>query len=119
MTEVKTDEQRKHHAFKYKLELDNHIPLLSDDQDWVIDETIAHVEQLISEKEKEIERLNYELNNSMNYHCPHFLSNGSGTVSCNADLESKLKVAVAELEEFESMGYRKAEFALAKIRGEL
>jgi hypothetical protein len=32
--------------------------------------------------QEEIDKLKYDLNNSMNYHCENFLSNDSGTVSC-------------------------------------
>ena len=35
--------------------------------------------------------LRYQLNNSMNYHCPHFLSNESGTVSCHVDFISQIE----------------------------
>jgi hypothetical protein len=31
----------------------------------------------------EVDRLNYDLNNSKNFHCPHFLTNDSGTISCD------------------------------------
>ena len=34
--------------------------------------------------------LEKELNDSINFHCPHFLTNDSGTVSCHSDFVNKL-----------------------------
>ena len=34
------------------------------------------------QSELEIEKLKEELNNSKNFHCEHFLTSGSGTISC-------------------------------------
>lgn len=48
---------------------------------------------------KEIESLKYELNNSMHFHCPHFLTNGSGMISCHDEKDERIRVLELELSE--------------------
>ncbi|HEX5352219.1 MAG TPA: hypothetical protein VFW58_11370, partial [Trichococcus sp.] len=39
-----------------------------------------------------------DLNNSINFHCPHFLTNDSGTVSCHHDKDKQISQLKAENE---------------------
>ena len=56
-----------------------------------MDEKIAEKEARILENMgEEINRLRAELNNSKNFHCPHYLTNDSGGVSCHRDFEKEI-----------------------------
>lgn len=50
---------------------------------------IAYIAAKTSSHERILE-LERELNDSMNFHCPHFLTNDSGTVSCHSGFVNKL-----------------------------
>lgn len=58
----------------------------------------------VSELQQQLEDLKYELNNSKTFHCPNFLTNDSGYVSCQVkeygynSYESLLKEAVEVIE---------------------
>ena len=43
----------------------------------------AELNKRISLKDEEINSLKEELNNSKNFHCEHFLTDDSGTISCH------------------------------------
>ena len=53
-------------------------------------ETFKQVNQL----KQEIAELKEQLNNSNNFHCPHYLTNDSGTVSCHHDMKAQLASAI-------------------------
>lgn len=46
----------------------------------------------------EIEELKYQLNNSEMFHCPHFLTNDSGGISCHKDFEKQIQEVLAYCE---------------------
>lgn len=58
----------------------------------------------IAEKDLKIAELEEQLNNSLNFHCPHFLTNESGTVSCHDPMKDQLKIAVEALQEVVNAG---------------
>lgn len=47
-------------------------------------------QDILENMEEEINRLRAELNNSKNFHCPHYLTNDSGGVSCHRDFEKEI-----------------------------
>jgi hypothetical protein len=54
-------------------------------------ETYNNAIEVIAEKTLEIEELKYQLNNSQMFHCPHFLTNDSGGISCHKDFENQIQ----------------------------
>jgi hypothetical protein len=48
-----------------------------------LQESIADYKMHMEDANKEVEQLKEELNNSKNFHCPHYLTNDSGRVSCH------------------------------------
>ena len=100
---------------------------------------ICSLENQIQQLKQQLEDLNHELNNSKSFHCPNFLTNDSGYVSCQVkeygynSYENLFKDAVELLDsrrgscaytgmgiDFEKCdcGYHKTTRFLAKYRGE-
>lgn len=55
---------------------------MSDYYDYINKKPLHDKDEEVKKLKEEIESLKVQLNNSKNFHCEHFLTNDSGTISC-------------------------------------
>ena len=72
-------------------------------------ETYNNAIEVIAEKTLEIEELKYQLNNSEMFHCPQFLTNDSGGISCHKDFQKEIQQLQEQYDELICVSLRQEE----------
>lgn len=70
--------------------------------DWYESESKSLIDEIM-QLEQELQETREQLNNSLNFHCPHFLTSGSGFVSCHYDKEQELRKTREQLKKAEKV----------------